>query len=273
MARAAWTRLSATSVLLASALVLAGCQNKTAGLDSDPLTTATSGDATATDSSSTDPNKASFKQTDALSKAWQKDKSNVKVGLAYAESLGTLQQVDEQTMVLQTLAQNNPNDGVVLAAAGKALLKANRPAEAIGLLDRAATLPGADWQTMSALGSAYAQQGRHEQAREKYQMALNLKPGEVSVQNNLAMSYSLEGKLPEAEKILRTALDSPGGKEIPRVRQNLALVVGLQGRFDEARKIASEDLPPDQVEANLEFLQKMLAQPNTWQQLSDNKEG
>jgi Flp pilus assembly protein TadD len=57
------------------------------------------------------------------------------------------------------------------------------------------------------------------------------------------------------------------------VRQNLALVVGLQGRFDEARQIASADLPPDQVEANMAYLQKMLAQPNTWQQLADKPAG
>jgi Flp pilus assembly protein TadD len=49
----------------------------------------------------------------------------------------------------------------------------------------------------------------------------------------------------------------------------LALVVGLQGRFDEAKQIASEDLPPEQVEANLAYLQQMLSQPNTWKQLQD----
>jgi Flp pilus assembly protein TadD len=57
------------------------------------------------------------------------------------------------------------------------------------------------------------------------------------------------------------------------LRQNLALVVGLQGRFDEARQIASVDLPPDEVEANMAYLQKMLAQPNTWQQLADKPSG
>ncbi len=55
--------------------------------------------------------------------------------------------------------------------------------------------------------------------------------------------------------------------------ENLALVVGLQGRFEEARKIASEDLPIDQVDANMAYLQKMLSQPNTWQQLSGETEG
>jgi Flp pilus assembly protein TadD len=83
----------------------------------------------------------------------------------------------------------------------------------------------------------------------------------------MGMSYALEGKLPEAEKILRLAVSNSNAEKLPRIRQNLALVVGLQGRFDEARTIASQDLPPDQVEANLAYLQQMLAQPNTWAQL------
>ena len=43
----------------------------------------------------------------------------------------------------------------------------------------------------------------------------------------------------------------------------------LQGRFDEAKKIASEDLPPDQVEANMAYLQQMLASSNTWAKLKE----
>jgi Flp pilus assembly protein TadD len=61
----------------------------------------------------------------------------------------------------------------------------------------------------------------------------------------------------------------PAAASNPRIRQNLALVVGLQGRFDEAKKIASEDLPPDQVEANMAYLQQMLASQNTWAKLKE----
>jgi Flp pilus assembly protein TadD len=85
----------------------------------------------------------------------------------------------------------------------------------------------------------------------------------------MAMSYALQGKLPEAERLLREALAAPGGKEMQRIRQNLALVVGLQGRFEESQKIASEDLPPQEVEANLAYLKQMLSRPNTWQELQD----
>ena len=70
--------------------------------------------------------------------------------------------------------------------------------------------------------------------------------------------------------MLRELMNATGANA-PRVRQNLALVVGLQGRFDEARKIASEDLPPNEVEANLAYLQQMLSQPNTWKQLQEGQ--
>ena len=82
------------------------------------------------------------------------------------------------------------------------------------------------------------------------------------------MSFALQGNLKKAEQTLRQAMALPNAASRPRIRQNLALVVGLQGNFEDARRIASEDLPADQVQANLDYLKKMLAQPNTWQQLS-----
>ena len=99
--------------------------------------------------------------------------------------------------------------------------------------------------------------------------ALAADPQNLSVMNNLGMSYALEGNLKQAEATLRQADALPRSKSEPRIRQNLALVVGLQGRFEEASTLAREDLPPEQVEANMAYLQKMLSQPNTWQQISE----
>jgi Flp pilus assembly protein TadD len=109
--------------------------------------------------------------------------------------------------------------------------------------------------------------GQHAKAREAYNKALQLKPNEVAVHNNIGMSYILEGDLKQAEASLRQAQKLPDGEFNQTLRQNLALSVGLQGRFDEAREIASRDLPPAQVEENLAFLKKMLNQDNTWQKL------
>jgi Flp pilus assembly protein TadD len=249
-------------ILIVAAWGLAACQNKSASLDADPLATA-----------STSPSGGvSFKKTEAMAKQWNANPGDLKLGLAYAASLGQLGQRPTQVGVLSTISERNPANSETQLIVGKELLKIGEANAASTVLERAAQLNPADWQSFSAWGTALDQQARHVEAREKYQQALTLKPGELSVMNNMAMSYALQGKLPEAEKLLREALATPGGKALPRVRQNLALVVGLQGRFEESQKIASEDLPPNEVEANLAYLKQMLSRPNTWQQLQDGTE-
>jgi Flp pilus assembly protein TadD len=251
------------AALLAATVLLAGCQTKSAKLETgtDPIATAST--------AKKDPAAPSFKRTKELSDKWSADQSNYTLGKAYANSLGAVGQVDQQVGVLSTVAQLNRTKPDIQGEVGRELLKLGRSDLALPMLEIASADPSASWQTLSATGSAYDQQARYQLAREKYQAALRQSPDEPSVMNNLAMSYSLEGNLPKAESVLRDAMNKPGGKNFQRIRQNLALVVGLQGRFDEARKIASEDLPPDQVEANQKYLQEMLSQQNTWAKIAE----
>ena len=248
-------------LLLTSAFAITACQSKTASLDGvDSMTTA-----------STDP--ASFTKTAELGDRWAKDKKNRGLGLSYADGLEKLGQTEQQMQVLKTLSELNPDNAKFQTLYGKKLVGTGNSADAIPVLERLVANDARDWRIQSALGSAYDQQGEYGKARQAYQSALAIQPNQVSVLNNMGRSYALEGNLKEAETTLRGAMALPDGKSMPRIRQNLALVVGLQGRFDEAKKIASEDLPPDQVDANMAYLQKMLSQPNTWQQLSDDSQG
>jgi Flp pilus assembly protein TadD len=249
------------SLLVAAGLSLSACQTKNAKLDgADPISTASIG-------------APSFTKTKEMGDKWKKNPSNTELGWAYSESLGKLGQSEEQLAVLQMLAAQNPENAALQGQVGKKLLGAGKTSEALGMLDRSVALGNNDWKTLSALGSAYDQQGKYVQAREFYAKALVASPNQVSVMNNMGMSYALEGNLKSAETTLKAANALPGSAVMPRIRQNLALVVGLQGRFDESRTIASADLPPDQVEANLAYLQKMLSQPNTWAELSDGQQG
>lgn len=251
-------RVMGTVALVAAALTLAGCKSSGVGTDLDPLATA-----------STSKPGPSFKKTEALSKQWKADPTQVNVAIAYANSLDELGQKPTQIEVLRTTASKTTTSPVAQLEIGKALLGAGDMEGATTSLERAVQLNPRDPHALSVLGAVLDQQTRHVEAREQYTQALALAPGDVTVMNNLAMSYSLQGKLPEAEATLRKAMSLPAAKGTPRIRQNLALVVGLQGRFDEAKKIASEDLPPDQVEANMAYLQQMLASQNTWAKLKE----
>lgn len=248
-------------LVMVSAVALAGCQSKTASLDSaDGLSTGSLGNG-------------SLSETAKLGDAFEADPKNAAKGLAYASGLESIGQTDRQLEILKQLADGHPGDAKITAHYAKKLIGAGRGAEAIPILEQLVAAPGADWRIYSALGSAYDQDGKYEQARAQYSKALELKPDAMSVLNNLGMSYALQGDLKQAEATLRKASQNPKANTEPRIQQNLALVVGLQGRFDEAREIAGKDLPPDQVEANMAYLQKMLSQSNTWQQLSDGTQG
>ncbi len=254
--------LSLPVVIILSGVALAGCAKQSVGLDdSDALTTG-----------STAP--PSMRETAAIGQRWQKNPDDVRLGLSYAGRLKALGQTEQQLRVMKTLADRHPKDQHIVVLYGKQLAEAGQTAQAEGVLEQAIASGGSqDWKTYSALGSVLDQQGKYPAARQNYELALKIAPQQITVLNNFAMSYALEGNLKKAESTLREASELPAGKTEPRIRQNLALVVGLQGRFEEARQIASQDLPADQVEANMAYLQKMLSQPNTWQQLQQPTSG
>lgn len=252
-------RYLALVLALASATSLAGCQKSPDSLDSAALSTASTGSV-------------SHEAAAALGAKWEKNPADISTGLAYANALESTGQNEKQLEVYRRLAAANPGNSKISGLYGKKLITAGRSREAAPVLELAASDPGADWRIRSALGTAYDQQGLYPRAREQYQTILAADPGNLTVLNNLGMSYALEGNLKQAEATLRKADALPRSKSEPRIRQNLALVVGLQGRFDEASTLASQDLPQEQVKANMAYLQKMLSQPNTWQQISDSSE-
>jgi Flp pilus assembly protein TadD len=110
---------------------------------------------------------------------------------------------------------------------------------------------------LSAQGSALDQLGRHDEARRYYASALKIRPDDPSVLSNLGLSYLLSKDLNQAEEALRRA---NGHRDAdPRVRENLALVVGLQGRLSEAEAIVKADQPPEEAQANVAYLHRLLS--------------
>jgi Flp pilus assembly protein TadD len=262
-ARRSKLRVLTGASLVALGLSLGACQ-------SSSLLSRQGDDGLVTGSTS----EASLKETAAAGKRWQSNPRDVRAGLRYAAMLENMDQQEKALEVLGEVVKRNPDHPDLPALYGRELAEAGRGKEAAEVLTRVVADGKADWRVYSALGSALDQQGQHDEARRNYQIALQQRPEEISIYNNLGMSFALEGNLKEAESTLRRAAALPAAERQTRLRQNLALVVGLQGRFDEAREIASKDLPPDQIEANLAYLKSMLAQPNTWQQLkSPDREG
>ena len=182
------------------------------------------------------------------------EKTNI---LAYADALRRNDQLDQAMEVLRKGIIKHRKDREIAAAYGKILAQKGHFKEALNVIQQAQTPTQPDWRLMSAEAAIHDQLGDHQKARYLYAEALKIAPGEPSILNNLAMSHVLDNDLTSAEKILRSAMAS--GTKDTRIRQNLALVLGLQGRFSEAEQVASADLPPAEVKANMAYLKRMLA--------------
>jgi Flp pilus assembly protein TadD len=257
-------RLITTAFIAVLAASVAGCGSTskfTTGSisrsDSRPLETMSSGELRTA--------------TSRLGQSYASNPNDKRIAMNFSAALQMDGDADQSLAVMRKLAIAYPKDREVLAAYGKALAANGQFAPALDAVRRAQTPEYPDWKLVSAEAAILDQMGQKDEARQDYRKALELKPNEPSVLSNLGMSYVLEGDLRTAETYMRSAAQQPGADS--RVRQNLALVVGLQGRFDEAEKIASQELSPEQAQANIAYLRQMLAQQNAWSQLKDQDKG
>jgi Flp pilus assembly protein TadD len=189
--------------------------------------------------------------------AYAKKPEDTRNVLGYARALRALGSDDKALEVLKTAFEASPTNGDIAAELGRLALEMNHLEIAKPALEMADQQAVRDWKTLSAQGTLRAKQGRYDQAQHYYLAALDSQPDAVSVINNLALSYLLDGKAQEAEDVLRKAISS--GRDDKRLRQNLALALGLQGKFTEARQYASADMSADDVKANIAYLRNMVS--------------
>jgi Tfp pilus assembly protein PilF len=107
-------------------------------------------------------------------------------------------------------------------------------------------------QASRRLAVLYDRQGDFLHALEEYQKALQENPRDSDVLNDLGYSYYNNGKLDEAEKALRRAVNlKPENK---RAWVNLGLVLGAQHRYPESLEAFGKAVTEAQAQCNLAFL-------------------
>ena len=155
-----------------------------------------------------------------------------------------------------------PRDPDITVAYAKALTADGRFEQSLTLLEGVIRPDAPDWNALLVKGATLDQLGRNQEARHISEQALVAAPGEASIEANLGLSYAMTNDLGAAERHLRRAVQMRGANS--QIRQNLALIVGLQGRFDESRAIYAAELPPQQVENNMNYVRALLTQQNRW---------
>ena len=197
------------------------------------------------------------RDVESYQERYRANPKDVDAALQYAKALRAAGQRAQAVAVLEQATIANPSNRMLLAGYGRALADNGNFQQAFDVLGRAHSPDDPDWRILSAQGAVLDQLGRFEEARQYYASALKIAPDEPSVLSNLGLSYVLSKDLPKAEETLRRAYGRAGADQ--RVRANLALAIGLQGRLGEAETLVKADLPPEEAAKNVAYLKRMLA--------------
>jgi Flp pilus assembly protein TadD len=246
-------RLGSLAAFLSSATLaisLGGCQT-TAFSDPSDVTGSLGSKAEASQSS--DPRR----DLNAYRDRYRANPKDPAAALQYGTALRLTGERSQAVAVLEQAAIANPGNKAVLAGYGRALAANGNFQQAFDVMSQAHSPEDPDWRLLSAQGAVLDQMGRYEEARQYYTNALKIAPDEPSVLSNLGLSYLLSKDLAKAEETLRRA-HSRNEKD-SRVCMNLAVVLGLEGRLPEAEGLVKADLPPDDAAARVAELKQLLS--------------
>lgn len=244
--------MSRMPALLATVALIA--LSGTPTLAADP-TAATAAQARAPSSAAV---RATYDRMDALSRSvfWaseqQADPTDAVAGVKLAQALRELGRYDQAAEAAQATLTVQPNNLDALLELGRAHIARGQAFYGVAPLEQARDLAPRDWRPYSLLGVAYEQVRRTDDARAAWNQALALSPDNPDVLTNAATAALTHGDAPGAETLLRRAVAQPTASA--KVRQNLAMVLGLQGKMGEAEQILRRELPPEQAEQNLQWL-------------------
>jgi Flp pilus assembly protein TadD len=202
--------------------------------------------------------RAAAERQDPLTRAafWgremQIDPTDIVAGVRMSAALRALGRNEEAVAVAQQVLAGHPDNVEALLEDARAKIAGGAPFYAIASLKAAQAAAPKDWRPLSLLGVALEQTERPDEAREAYIAGLKLSPENPSILTNYALFHAARGDKAQAETLLRRAVAGPGAGA--RERQNLALVLGLQGKLAEAERLMRQDLPPAKAAANLAYL-------------------
>ena len=173
-------------------------------------------------------------------------------GVKASQALRELGRNDQAVDMAQRVLMVQPANYDAQLELGRAHIARGQAFYGIAALEQARDAHPGDWRPWSLLGTAYEQVRRTEHARAAWAQALAISPDNPNVLTNMAVSAMTGGDNASAETLLRRAAAQPDASL--KVRLNLAMALGLNGKLGEAEQILRRVLPPEQADSNLAWL-------------------
>ena len=173
-------------------------------------------------------------------------------GVKAAEALRDMGQYAEAADMAERVLLVQPGNVEAMLEVGRNHIARGQAFYGVAALERARDARPQDWRAWSLLGTAYEQVRRSQDAQAAWAQALTLSPENPDVLTNMAISAMTRGDTAAAEPLLRRAVAQPGASL--KVRLNLAMALGLNGKLGEAEAMMRRDLPPEAADRNLAWL-------------------
>lgn len=183
------------------------------------------------------------------------DPTDAEAGLALSATMRILGRYPEATEAAQNVLASHPKYAPALMEIARAQISAGRGFYALPSLKEITVADPRDAKAWALLGVAYDQNKQPELATQAFEQSLRLAPDNPSTLSNYALFRATHGEPQLAEAMLRKAAAQPNAGAAER--QNLALVLGLEGKVSEAEPLIRQDLPPEAADVNLAYLRSL----------------
>ncbi len=143
----------------------------------------------------------------------------------------------------------DPGNMEAKMGSGQMLITKNRPMDAIPYLTELSKQDPKNYRIYNMLGLAHDLMGEQEEAQMSYGKGLELAKDNISLLNNLALSFAFEGQYAPAIKLLSKAINLD--YTVTKAQQNLVLVYILSGEEEAGRKIGESIMTAEEMENNV----------------------
>lgn len=175
--------------------------------------------------------------------------TNVPSRLGLAKTYQAMGAADAAINLYSQVLGLDPNNMEAKMGKGQMLITKNRPEEAIPYLTDLLKQDPKNYKIYNMLGLAYDLMGQQEKAQMSYGQGLEFAVNNISLLNNLALSFAFEEQYPPALRLLSKAINLD--HTVIKAQQNLILVYVLSGEEDEGRKIGAGIMKPAELENDI----------------------
>lgn len=169
--------------------------------------------------------------------------------MGLAKTYQALGATDAAINFYEQILRLDPNNMDAKMGNGQMLITKNRPADAIPYLADLSKQDPDNYRIYNMLGLAHDLMGQQEDAQMNYGRGLTLAADNISLLNNLALSFAFEEQYAPSIRLLSKAINLD--YTVTKAQHNLVLVYVLSGEEDAGRAIGSSIMTKEEMENNI----------------------